>query len=64
VIGDKTGNNGEDTEGDTGFIEIGGRTVFMAAYLTEAKVDQKAQDAAIAEVARRIAGFYGLSAHG
>lgn len=61
VVGDKTGNNGHDTEGDNAFVEIGGRTVVMSVYLTEAKVDQKAQDAAIAEVAGRIATLFGLA---
>jgi len=63
LIGDKTGNNGHDTEGDSAFIEIGGRTVLMSVYVTGAKVDQKAQDVAIAEVAGLIASTFGLTAH-
>ncbi len=62
VIGDKTGNNGRDTEGDNAFIEIGGRTVLISVYLTGARVDQKAQDAAIAEVGGLIAATFGLRA--
>jgi beta-lactamase class A len=61
VVGDKTGNNGHDTEGDVAFVEIGGRTLLVAAYLTLARVDQKAQDAAIAEVARRVSAHFGLA---
>ena len=60
TIGDKTGNNGHDTEGDNAFVEIGGRTVVMSVYLAWTKVDQKAQDAAIAEVAGLIAAQFGL----
>ncbi len=63
VIGDKTGNNGHDTEGDAAFAQKGGRTILMAAYLTQARVDQKAQDAAIAGVGRLVAAHFGLAAH-
>ena len=63
LVGDKTGNNGHDTEGDNAFIEIGVRSVLMSVYVTGAKVDQKAQDAAIAEVGRLVAAHFGLAAH-
>lgn len=61
VVGDKTGNNGHDTEGDVAFVEAGGRTLLIATYVTEARLDQKAQDAAIAEVARRVSAYFGLT---
>lgn len=63
VVGDKTGSNGRGAEGDVAVVESDGRTVLIAAYLAEAKVDQTAQDSALAGVGRLAAAHFDLAAH-
>jgi beta-lactamase class A len=61
IVGDKTGNNAKDTMGDIAVVEAkGSPPLLIACYLTEAKVDAKAQDAVFVEVARIISEFYQL----
>jgi beta-lactamase class A len=74
LIGDKTGNNGHDTCGDNAIVDLPNRKpIFISAYLTQAKVDAKAQDAILAKVAENVmsgladfagAGDQNFAAHG
>ncbi len=55
IVGDKTGNNARDTMNDIAIVDLPGRKpILILAFLTEAKIDTKAQPAILAEVGHTV----------